>query len=98
MRVASGRLLAALDPCEPETRLAQEAQRGYTRGVRQNHEESACDRWFGTRSEEHTAELQSHWYMSYAGFCLRTKEKENKSERVEIIQAKKRALGSVRPQ
>src|ERR1044072_4259369 len=51
MRVASGRLLAALDPCEPETRLAQEAQRGYTRGVRQNHEEPACDRCFGTGME-----------------------------------------------
>ena len=26
-----------------------------------------------TRSEEHTSELQSHWYISYAVFCLKKK-------------------------
>ena len=27
------------------------------------------------RSEEHTSELQSHWYISYAVFCLKKKKK-----------------------
>ena len=33
------------------------------------------NRW---RSEEHTSELQSHWYISYAVFCLKKKKKKNK--------------------
>ena len=28
------------------------------------------------RSEEHTSELQSHWYISYAVFCLKKKKKK----------------------
>ena len=28
------------------------------------------------RSEEHTSELQSHWYISYAVFCLKKKKKQ----------------------
>ena len=32
--------------------------------------------WAYLRSEEHTSELQSHWYISYAVFCL--KKKTNK--------------------
>ena len=30
---------------------------------------------FTLRSEEHTSELQSHWYISYAVFCLKKKKK-----------------------
>ena len=30
------------------------------------------------RSEEHTSELQSHWYISYAVFCLKKKKKQTK--------------------
>ena len=32
----------------------------------------------GVRSEEHTSELQSHWYISYAVFCLKKKKKTKK--------------------
>ena len=28
------------------------------------------------RSEEHTSELQSHWYISYAVFCLKKKNQD----------------------
>ena len=28
------------------------------------------------RSEEHTSELQSHWYISYAVFCLKKKKRK----------------------
>ena len=31
------------------------------------------------RSEEHTSELQSHWYISYAVFCLKKKKKKKKT-------------------
>src|SRR5213596_3987913 len=31
----------------------------------------------GSRSEEHTSELQSHGLISYAVFCLKTKKKKN---------------------
>ena len=31
-----------------------------------------------TRSEEHTSELQSHSFISYAVFCLKKKKKKNK--------------------
>ena len=31
-----------------------------------------------SRSEEHTSELQSHWYISYAVFCLKKKNTKNK--------------------
>ena len=33
------------------------------------------------RSEEHTSELQSHWYISYAVFCLK-KKKKRKTNRI----------------
>ena len=32
------------------------------------------------RSEEHTSELQSHWYISYAVFCLKKKKKWSNRE------------------
>ena len=36
----------------------------------------------GERSEEHTSELQSHWYISYAVFCLKKKkEYQNKQKK-----------------
>src|ERR1051326_9559139 len=31
--------------------------------------------WPSTRSEEHTSELQSHSFISYAVFCLKKKKK-----------------------
>ena len=31
------------------------------------------------RSEEHTSELQSHSFISYAVFCLKKKKKNNKN-------------------
>ena len=31
------------------------------------------------RSEEHTSELQSHWYISYAVFCLKKKKKKKQA-------------------
>ena len=33
------------------------------------------------RSEEHTSELQSHSFISYAVFCLKKKKKKKKKER-----------------
>ena len=32
-----------------------------------------------SRSEEHTSELQSHWYISYAVFCLKKKKRKEKT-------------------
>ena len=40
------------------------------------------------RSEEHTSELQSHWYISYAVFCLkkkRNKQKKKKQNNVTLL-------------
>ena len=34
-------------------------------------------RLWKTRSEEHTSELQSHSFISYAVFCLKKKKKTN---------------------
>ena len=39
---------------------------------------------FGLRSEEHTSELQSHWYISYAVFCLK-KKKNKKSWKQKLL-------------
>ena len=36
---------------------------------------------FDARSEEHTSELQSHWYISYAVFCLKKKKRERKKKK-----------------
>ena len=33
------------------------------------------------RSEEHTSELQSHWYISYAVFCLKKKKNKLKNKK-----------------
>ena len=33
------------------------------------------------RSEEHTSELQSHSFISYAVFCLKKKKKQNKTKK-----------------
>ena len=33
------------------------------------------------RSEEHTSELQSHSFISYAVFCLKKKKKQNKKQK-----------------
>src|ERR1051326_9307241 len=35
------------------------------------------DRSFRYRSEEHTSELQSHSFISYAVFCLKKKQTDN---------------------
>ena len=51
MRAASGRLLAVPDSGELETRLPREVQSRYVRGVRQQQEETVCDRCFGTGME-----------------------------------------------
>ena len=40
------------------------------------------------RSEEHTSELQSHWYISYAVFCLK-KKKKNKKQYIKTTQKQK---------
>ena len=37
--------------------------------------------YFGLRSEEHTSELQSHSFISYAVFCLKKKIKKNKKNK-----------------
>ena len=34
-----------------------------------------------TRSEEHTSELQSHSFISYAVFCLKKKKKNKKTQK-----------------
>ena len=38
----------------------------------------------GGRSEEHTSELQSHRYISYAVFCLKKKKKKTSKRRRNI--------------
>src|SRR3546814_6791953 len=40
---------------------------------------------FGTRSEEHTSELQSLMRISYAVFCLKKKKKNNKSININYV-------------
>ena len=37
--------------------------------------------YFGYRSEEHTSELQSHSFISYAVFCLKKKKKNRKTNK-----------------
>src|SRR3546814_2810963 len=37
--------------------------------------------WLGTRSEEHTSELQSLMRISYAVFCLKKKKQQNNDKR-----------------
>src|ERR1051326_9601889 len=47
----------------------------FGRGVcRDAHGRCGC----GQRSEEHTSELQSHSFISYAVFCLKKKKKHTK--------------------
>src|SRR3546814_3889178 len=41
------------------------------------------ERYAGDRSEEHTSELQSLMRISYAVFCLKKKNKKNKSKKNE---------------
>ena len=51
MRAASGGLLAVHAPAELETPAPREVERRYALGVRQNREESTCERCFGTGME-----------------------------------------------
>src|SRR3546814_1731111 len=44
------------------------------------------ERWVTRRSEEHTSELQSLMRISYAVFCLKTKQKPNTSLRIHQLQ------------
>ena len=37
------------------------------------------------RSEEHTSELQSHWYISYAVFCLKKKKQIQNTHQYEKL-------------
>ena len=41
------------------------------------------------RSEEHTSELQSHSFISYAVFCLKKKKNEKKKKKTKKIKKKK---------
>src|SRR3546814_4982260 len=45
------------------------------------------DLWSGTRSEEHTSELQSIMRISYAVFCLKKKHKHTYDRPYEITKA-----------
>ena len=50
-----------------------------------NHLKPYEDKWLLTvstqkRSEEHTSELQSHSFISYAVFCLKKKKKSNRNK------------------
>src|SRR3546814_7506703 len=49
----------------------------------------SCGTWFGTRSEEHTSELQSLMRISYAVFCLKQKNKSNNHSTELTLQSKK---------
>ncbi len=40
------------------------------------------------RSEEHTSELQSLGFISYAVFCLKKKKKEKKKKKIIIMKYK----------
>ncbi len=43
------------------------------------------------RSEEHTSELQSHSFISYAVFCLKKKKKKNKRQKKKREKKKKKS-------
>src|SRR3546814_10340733 len=44
------------------------------------HKPAFFARWFMSRSEEHTSELQSLMRISYAVFCLKKKSKRKKTQ------------------
>src|SRR3546814_4547288 len=50
-------------------------------GRRQRHQGAREGLFAGTRSEEHTSELQSLMRISYAVFCLKKKKKKNTQKR-----------------
>src|SRR3546814_3149900 len=63
---------------------------GAQRGVPRDH--LLADLHIGTRSEEHTSELQSLMRISYAVFCL--KKKKNKKDKKNISKQKHNNLRS----
>ena len=46
---------------------------------------SSTWKWAYDRSEEHTSELQSHSFISYAVFCLKKKKKKTNNKEIIII-------------
>ena len=44
-------------------------------------EEFLIKKYFIPRSEEHTSELQSHSFISYAVFCLKKKKRKQKQKK-----------------
>src|SRR3546814_1697262 len=63
---------------QPRSRAARQYDRPDRIGNSWSHESSA-------RSEEHTSELQSLMRISYAVFCLKKKNKQNKKNRTQLI-------------
>src|ERR1051326_958330 len=59
----------ALDTSKAERLLGWKAKTRFEDGLR---------RTIGWRSEEHTSELQSHSFISYAGFCLKKKKTKDR--------------------
>src|SRR3546814_2539596 len=45
-------------------------------GLMKSNVRKSCASWTGSRSEEHTSELQSLMRISYAVFCLKTKTED----------------------
>src|SRR3546814_1358086 len=71
------------DDRPPAARTRRQAQPSRGRGAHQRFRGRGCPRWAvrrrpdGSRSEEHTSELQSLMRISYAVCCLK-KKKQNK--------------------
>src|SRR3546814_1171884 len=62
---------------EPDERIADDEQRP---PVTDDPEGSGDPALGGSRSEEHTSELQSLMRISYAVFCLKKKKKQNNNK------------------
>ena len=50
------------------------------KALNENRKNSIKNYAFCSRSEEHTSELQSHSFISYAVFCLKKKKKKTKNK------------------
>src|SRR3546814_2080073 len=87
------RVLAAAVECLHETgyagasTLAVAKRAGVSRGALMKQFQSKATLFADLRSEEHTSELQSLMRISYAVFCLKKKNANNKIDRAQHVPA-----------
>ena len=83
--------LTSLDELKQKVREGLESQ--LKRDIEKRYKDQLVKHLVNThRSEEHTSELQSHWYISYAVFCLKkkkTKKTQKKQKKNKQKQKKK---------